>query len=58
MTNAEEVVKTLKASHNRNKPDIEILKKLAKENPGTTIDYWLGYFYGVAEGYEQVLKNL
>lgn len=43
--------------HTSEQPDARILQDLAKKNPGTTIDYWLGYFDGVTFGYTACLKD-
>lgn len=34
------------------------IEKLIKDNPGTTADYWKGYYDGVTDGYKIVLEEI
>jgi hypothetical protein len=51
----EEEVRRLLGTHLEAKIDENILKGLAEDYPGTSIDYWRGYHEGVTFGYKAVL---
>lgn len=54
---SENVIREMLKSHESNEPNERALNNLVKDNPGTTKEYWKGYFFCVSDGYKIVLEE-